>query len=473
MNNREIKRLLKLEKQQIERELHQEQKISFFVSHKRLTFILVAVICFSGVAFAYHQMNVFEWFMLESMGYDQILEQNPQYQLNASVEDQDITITIEGLVTDDLNTYLYYHVSDQDGNPLRIKHHEGLRFLNSKELYPNLKDKLIASGMPYDYIDENYDIFYHNGSSSLASSETVTNREVIRFDAFDVLEGTVKILITQIQDADGEIINGEWLFNVPFERQPIETLPLDKSAIIKLPYKDMMLSVEFLKLEMGITATRLTYQDDHDDSNVNIKYDDFAINEQPLRDIFFSGSSDDEYTTIDFFPIKVEKINDITCEIDSLFIIESVLERYHIYEFPGEIEYEGKKLIIDESFTDRYQYTITDPNYATRDFEYLEFEIYFNRDEMMMIQKSWEGCLIQPDGVEIPIQTAIDAMLYPDTAKRTKTITLETYYTDQELREDEYRNYNGQSATEFRIRKEHKNIPVHHSIKILHHWFWE
>src|SRR6056297_4242131 len=118
MNDRNIKKLLKLERRQIEKELIQDRKLRFFSSRRKLILIMAIVICFSGVAFAYHQMSVYEWFMLESLGYDQILEQNPKYELDISAEDKDITNAIDGLVADDLNTYLYYHVSSPSGEPL-------------------------------------------------------------------------------------------------------------------------------------------------------------------------------------------------------------------------------------------------------------------------------------------------------------------------------------------------------------------
>src|SRR6056297_12237 len=473
MNDRNIKKLLKLERRQIEKELIQDRKLRFFSSRRKLILIMAIVICFSGVAFAYHQMSVYEWFMLESLGYDQILEQNPKYELDISVEDQDITIAIDGLVADDLNTYLYYHVSSPSGEPLRIKYHDGLDVLNAKKLYGGLKDRLVEKGLPEDYVDENFDNFYGAGSSSLAPNETASNREVLRFKAFDLQKGTVEILITQLQDAEGEIINGEWLFEAPFVKEKSETIFLDSGSILQLPYRGMDFSVEFMKMEMGVTATRLYYQDDYDDRTVNVSYSNFTMNDQPLRTIFLGGSGEDEYSTVDFFPVKVDKIKDIECEIDTLFIMEYVLEQYFIDEFPVEIEYEGGKLRIEESFTDRYQYTITDLGYATRDFEYLEFETYFEGGRAIMSQFGWEGCLIMPDGTELPCESVIEAMLHPEALKRTKVYKLETHYSDEELRDLDYLDYDGEPAVEFRIRREHKTMPVKEPITILKRHFWE
>jgi hypothetical protein len=475
MNDKDMNKLLRLERRQIEKELMADRKLRFFSSRRKLILIMVIVLCFSGVAFAYHQMSVYEWFMLESLGYDQILEQNPEYKLDASAKDQDITVTIEGLVADDLNTYIYCNVSDADGNPLRIKSHEGFRFSNAKELYTDLKEELIEKGLPEDYVEKNFDDFYNSGSSSLAPTETASNRDVLRFEPFDMHEGTAKILITQIQDSDGKVIEGEWAFDVSFTKAPTETMALDESSIINLPYKSMQLSVEFIEMEMGITTTRITYKDDHDDQNVYVAYEGFAINDQPLRNIFMSGSSwgDNEYATMDFFPVKVDKIKNISCEIGSIFVMEHVLECYDIKEFPAEIEYEGEKLKIEESFTDRYNYTITDLDYAKRDYEYLEFKVLFDRVSVITQQKFKEGYIILEDGVELPYQTMIDAMLYPDPVKRTKVYQLDTMDSHEELLEKEYLNYDGQSASEIRIVREHKTIPVHEGLTILHRHFWE
>ena len=475
MNDRDIKKMLRIEKKQIEKELIEDRKLRFFSSRRKLILIMAIVLCFSGIAFAYHQMSVYEWFMLESLGYDQILEQNPECRLDASAEDQGITITIEGLVSDDLNTYIYYHVSDPAGNNLRIKSHKGFRFINSRDLYSDFKDKLIDRGLPLDYLDENFDDFYNSGSSSLAPTETALNREVLRFEAFDMREGIAEIVITQIQDADGSLIDGEWVFDLPFTKAPSENIALDESSVINLPYKDMQLSVEFIEMEMGITATRFIYKDDHDDQDIYIDYEGFERNDQPLRNIFMSGSSfsDDEYATMDFFPVKVEKIKDISCEVASMFLMEHVLECYDIDEFPAEIEYEGGKLLIEESFTDRYHYTITDTSYASRDFEYLEFKLLYDRISVITEQKFIEGYIILEDGAEVPYKTMIDTMLYPDAVKRTKVYQLDTMDSHAELLEKEYLNYDGQSASEIRIIREQKTIPVHEPITILHRHFWE
>jgi len=473
MNEREIKKLLKFEKRQIEKELIADRKLRFFSSRRKLILILAIILCFSGVAFAYHQMSVYEWFMLESLGYDQILEQNPEYKLDISAKDRDITITIEGLVADDLNTYIYYHVTNSDGNPMRIRSHEGFRFINSEELYSNLKYDLIAKGLPEDYVEKNFDDFYNSGSSSLAPTETASSREVLRFEAFDVPEGRASILITQLQDDDGRITEGEWTFEVPFVKAPAETLLLNSLSVMQLPYRDMDFSVEFMKMEMGITASRLVYNDEYDDRRVSLSYGNFTINGQPLRNIFFGGSDEEEFSTIDFFPVRVDKIKDIACEIDTLFIREYVLEQYFIDEFPVEIDYEGGKLKIEESFSDRYNYTITDLDYARRDYEYLEFEILFDKIRVITQQKFKEGYIILEDGVELPYQTMIDAMLYTDPVKRTKVYQIDTMDSHEELLEKEYLNYDGQSASEIRIVREHKTLPVHEGIRILHRHFWE
>ena len=473
MNEREIKKLLKLERRQIEKELIADRKLRVCSSRRKLILIVAIILCFSGIAFAYHQMSVYEWFMLESLGYDQILEQNPEYRLDISAEDRNIEITIEGLVADELNTYLYYHVVSPDGKPLRIKYHDGLDFLNAKELYGGLKERLVEKGLPDDYVDENFDDFYDAGSSSLAPTETASNREVLRFEAFDLEEGTVKILITQLQNAEGETISGEWLFEAPFEKAKAETILLDSGSIMKLPYRDMDFSIEFMKMEMGITAARLYYQDDYDDRTVNVSYGNFTMNGQPLRNIFLGGSGEEEYSTIDFFPVKVDKIKDIACEIDSLFVREYVLKQYFIDEFPAQIEYEGGRIRIEETFTDRHQYTITDLDYAKRDFEFLEFETYFKGGRAIMSQFGWEGCLIMPDGTELACESVIEAMLHPEALKRTKVYKFETHYSDEELRDLDYLDYDGESAVEFRIRREHKTLPVNEPLKILQRHFWE
>ena len=156
-----------------------------------------------------------------------------------------------------------------------------------------------------------------------------------------------------------------------------------------------------------------------------------------------------------------------------MFLMEHVLECYDIDEFPAEIEYEGGKLLIEESFTDRYHYTITDTSYASRDFEYLEFKLLYDRISVITEQKFIEGYIILEDGAEVPYKTMIDTMLYPDAVKRTKVYQLDTMDSHAELLEKEYLNYDGQSASEIRIIREQKTIPVHEPITILHRHFWE
>ena len=471
MTERKLKRMLKLERKQIEKEIFQQKKNRFSFYRKRLVVLVVTILMLSSVAFAYHQLTISEWFSAESLNYDQILVRNPTYRLDMDAKNQDVVVTIEGFVTDELNTYLYYNIEDKTGRRLRVSR-EGIEIENADTLFKELKSDLYESQMPKEYVDENFKSFYHAGSSTLASENINVYREVIRFDPVDVKSGTAEVMITQLVDENGDIIEGKWSYELPFDRYAVEKIEIGKEQTISLPYKDEEITLKYLSLEKGITATRLSYTETKDKDNLSIDYNNFMINDEPLRKIFFGSDNQQEVNQIDFFPVEVKKIRRITCELELLYVDEPVLEIYPLEDFPVEIEYKGETLLIEESFTDRYQYTITDDGYKNRDFHFLEFEFKFGKDLIIMQQVDSEGYLVFEDGNETKIVTFFDGMMYPEAEIRTKKYILETHFSDEELKNMEHYEYNGESANQIRIRREFKKIRINKEIIIYSKWFW-
>lgn len=83
-----------------------------------------------------------------------------------------------------------------------------------------------------------------------------------------------------------------------------------------------------------------------------------------------------------------------------------------------------------------------------------------------------ESYLVFEDGNETKVVTFFDGMMYPEAVKRTKKYVFQTHYSDEELRNEEYKEYNGESANQIRIRREHKKIRVNQEIVIYSKWFW-
>ncbi len=471
MTDRQLKRMLKLEKKQIEKEIFQQKKNRLSFYRKRLFVMITAILMLSSVAFAYHQFTISEWFLAESLNYDQILDKNPTYRLDMESKDQGVAVTIEGFVTDELNTYLYYNIEDETGRRLRVSR-DGIEIENADTLFKELKSDLYESMIPKEYVDENFKSFYHAGSSTLASENLNIYREVIRFDTLDVKSGTAEVMITQLIDESGNVIEGKWSYELPFDRYKVEKIEIGKEQTISLPYKDEEITLKYLSLEKGITATRLSYIETKDKDNLNVGYNNFMINDEPLRKIFFGSDVKQDINQMDFFPIEVKKIRRITCELESLYVDERVLEIYPLESFPVEIEYKGETLLIEESFTDRYKYTITDDGYKNRDFHFLEFEFKFGKSLSPMQSAGGESYLVFKDGNETKVVTFFDGMMYPDAETRTKKYILETHFSDEELKSKEYYEYSGESANQIRIRREYKKIRVNQEIIIYSKWLW-
>lgn len=201
-------------------------------------------------------------------------------------------------------------------------------------------------------------------------------------------------------------------------------------------------------------------------------YNDFMINDEPLRKIFFGSDNQEEISQLDFFPVEVEKIRRITCEIESLYVDERVLEIYPLESFPVEIEYKGETLLTEESFTDRYRYTITDNGYKNRDFRHFDFEFKFGKNFFPMEPLDDESYLVFEDRNETKVVTFFDGMMYPEAEIRTKKYFLETHFSDEELRDMDHYEYTGESANQIRIRREYKKIRANQEIVIYSKWVW-
>ncbi|MCK8060623.1 MULTISPECIES: DUF4179 domain-containing protein [unclassified Fusibacter] len=399
---------------------------------KKLTQVALLLVLMSLAVYA-SATTVLSWVVDETTAYDQILNAYPLEKMDLKAKDQGITVTVEGLVTDELNTYVYVTVESEDDSYWKVDYSEqGFEVLNHAELFDQPE---------WDYIG-----YYRAGSADLvsASSSVKTRRILLKFAPMMLSQGDFNLRIGQLVSDDGEMLKGDWSFTIPFERLNAESYPLDIKKIIELPYENHKANLTFDRLILAPTETRLIYdiaitKDGVDTvssastkqfENLALRLGELSINGHELREVFLGSGWQEDGIYLSYFPVAFEKLRELSFDGAVLNIREPKIVVEELEGIPQRIPFLEGELLVEKISDKPVKLKITDLNYKDQPYEHLEYEWHFNSNH---VRSKWidnEVVAIDDKGEYHEVDPSV--LWFLDNDWRVKTISyvdeIESYY---------------------------------------------
>lgn len=343
--------------------------------------ILVAAILtlFIVSAFAIEGFNVIEWWknqsLKESESIEALLAKGYGERLDLVVEDQDVRITIESVIADEVSTVLLLEIEDLKGE--------------RKYEVSNREGGLIAKGS-FQYnrfsISPRSDESLLGGTYIFYTPEKNITREIITLDPIAREEGNIDLTINEVRQLDfnrNETLKGNWNFQVPIKRFDAYTyeinqeMNLDGNIII------------FEKIVIAPTMTVLTYRYQ---SNQNRYYTIDRIHGLKIE----ANGKDYSYRTYGIWSGFSDSSGLMRKEIrfDSMYFdlpdkIKIKVEGYEVTvkkygkididlnkPFPQNFEYLGSPITIDRiELTEKTARILMTDHMENREYTRIEFEL--------------------------------------------------------------------------------------------------
>lgn len=321
---------------------------------------------------------------------DNLIKAGYGEELNISVIDKDIKITIEKVLGDELNTVVTYTIEDLKNGKLYETggfgeiEVEGDFYRNKEEI------EFIESLKEHDEDLYKKQLLYPVGTQSVELDEkNKISRGHISLNPIEGDSGNVKFRIKEISIKDQEKIEGNWEFEFQVEKVKSKVYNFDKSIKID----DNILNIT--KVEVAPTATLVDYNLKLLNKEYNFKYfpeiylsykngdEKIRANERLFgigEDIMIEESEDQsEYQRGQwtFDSMYLENPKKIDLNIEDMYVYYNDYEKIYfedVDKLPYELGYKGNKIIIKEMNIEENKTTVIMEDYKNN-FDYDRIEV--------------------------------------------------------------------------------------------------
>lgn len=394
----------------------------------------------------------------ESQSIEQLITEGYGEKLGISTEDQDIKITVESIMADDMNTVLLIEVEDLKGE---------------KKYAPIIDgDGIVAEGK-FNYEEGRSDIFKLTraevkDSQLLYTTEKNRTKTILSFNPVDHEYGKMALKIsaleaisedeTRVPHAIGgqhyydryaeNIVTGLWQFDINVK--PFKSIVFDINEEMNLDGNKIV----FDKLIISPTMTRLTYKFN---SRQNKEYRIERLHHVKIEadgKIYgdLKGYGNSYINSTDFYPRKgafsfdsmyFQVPSKIKITVGGYSIKVEQRETFSIERnqpFPQEFHYLGSKISVNSVQGDANLIRISMENLGERYFENLNFEILVNNKKF--IETQYAKKFLFPEDEDRVYEVGYDVLLnnttkiLNDYPKEGYRVALKTFdymaYEDQE-----------------------------------------
>ncbi|MCC5911795.1 MAG: DUF4179 domain-containing protein [Clostridiaceae bacterium] len=362
----------------------------------RRAIVLVAMMTlFIATAVATDGFGVLNWWrqlsIRESRSVYELLQEGYGDQVNLTAVDQDIKVTVESILADDIKTVLLLEIEDLKKEDLYGTTKNGIEFVGSFEYDEDI---------PEEFQRPNFSLM------TLASDEPHKRKFLIRLQPLTEKESTLFLNIngleSNITDSD-KVVEGNWNFEIPVSTYDITTYDI---------HKDLEVDDNILKLEtltVGPTATLLTYSYDHN-QNQDYILEHFSnmrlfSNGKEYQSRFMGGDVTSEYSR------NRKKSTRVTLEFDTIYLdepskVEIKVGGYEVHvkantyasfdinmnkPFPQEFEYMDSKIVIEgiDIREDETEVILREP-IEDRNYGNLEIDFRAEANSFFYALENWE-----------------------------------------------------------------------------------
>jgi hypothetical protein len=374
----------------------------------KVSLIVAAIaILLTVTVLAAEELNLsLKWWQKISVKQNEAVEQLIQagygQAVNLSAVDNNIKITIENVIGDDLNTLVSYRIED----------------LQKKEKYKlNLNDGIKVDG---DFNNEHKKFFENiGGSMNFYSDIHFVERGCIKLEPVTKKQSMIHFSVNKINKygSTEATVNGKWVFNIPVAKYDSKTYTLNKAMTIDEH------ELTFEEITIAPTATILKYKYKENSaigysidyfSNIMIISNGKEYGESVMgsNSSISDGKGWNEYA-VEFDTIYTDDPENIKIRVGKYGVTINNFKRFNIdmnKTFPQEFEYMGSKIIIEsiKIEQDTAEVIITE-SLDNRNYENIDMEFKCENNIFTIQQGKWDGYVIDKNGTKMGMYEGVFA----------------------------------------------------------------
>lgn len=397
----------------------------------KVSFIVAAIaILLTVTVVATEELNLsLKWWaktsVKQSEAIEQLIQEGYGQAVNLSVTDNNIKITIENIVGDDLNTLVSYRIED----------------LQKKEKYVlDLAGGIKAEG-DFNNKDNRLDKNV-SGFMNFYSDSPYVQRGCITVEPVTKKQSTIHLAIGKVNKMESResVVNGKWEFDIPVTRYDSKTYVVNKDIIFDKH------KITFQEIIIAPTATVLKYKyKDNSPRGSRINYFSDIIligNGKEYKEKFMgssSYSSDGNLSAVKFDTMYIDNPSNIKIKVGKYEVATDKFKSFNIdmnKVFPQEFEYMGSKIIIEDIRLeqDTTKIVITE-SLDNRSYENIDIEVKCDKNNVAT-QGEWDGYMIDKNGTKLSMAEGLfagDELNEPKSyiTKRNITIKNESIVENQ------------------------------------------
>lgn len=369
----------------------------------------IIMVLFIVTVVATDAFGVFSWWqelsVRESRPVYELLEEGYGDKLNLTAIDEDIKITVESILADDIKTVILLEIEDLKQKDLYGTTRDGIEFEGSLEYDADIPEELHGA---------NYSLL------TLHSEDPFRRRLLINLQPLTEKESTlflnIKELESNLVDSD-KVVEGNWSFEIPVSVYDVATYDINK----ELEVEGNILTLETLTI--GPTSTLLTYNFQHNQTweytlehfnNVQL----FSNGKEYVERFFGGvGSSQSQYANNrkqrtmvirEFDAMYLDKPEEIEVKVGGygVHVKANAYKSFDIHMdqgFPQEFEYMGSSIIIESiNIGEDTTEIIIKESMEDRNYEELEIDFRTEGNAFVYPVQDWqEYYIVDSDGAKV------------------------------------------------------------------------
>lgn len=362
---------------------------------RTLAIAAVMMALFVVSAFATDGFGLFIWWrelsVRESRSVYELLEEGYGDQVNLIAIDQNIKVTVESVLADDIKTILLLEIEDLQGENPYITTRDGTRFEGSFEYDENVPEEFPR--------DPNFSLL------TLHSEEHHKRKLLLNLDPLTEKESTISFNIKEFKNAtvgSDEVIKGNWDFEISVKKYDVATYEIHQ----ELEIDGNTILIE--ELVVGPTATLLTYSyNPNQNREYTLEYfSDISLraNGREYQSRFLGGISTsssggrrrDAEATIEFDTMYLDNPKEVEVKIGG-YNVHVKANAYQSFDidieegFPQQFQYKNSSIIIEEMIIgeDSTEVLLREP-LENRNYEMLEVEFRTTGGITVWSRGDWE-----------------------------------------------------------------------------------
>jgi len=315
--------------------------------------------------------------------WEKLIENGVGQKLNISITDNNIRVTAEGVIADDINTIILLKIEDLNGNTRFVP--EFRSDSSQLEVGGDITQPYEGKALPIPAI-----------YSTLYTEKENTVRIMVYTHPMNKEEGEVKIylneLVSYINKSEEDVVSvkGNWNMTIPAKK--IKSKVYDVGKTIDLDGNKLIID----KIILAPTSTKIKYRYEtyNKEKRYFIKYISFLIKDglktygesllssANYREYKEFGISEGEY---DIESLYLEDPKDIDLIVDTYRYTTRELKTYHIdwNNLPQVIEYDNSKITIEDIKYNKDSTEIIIKEDDSRDRKYMYSNIYLKINEIV------------------------------------------------------------------------------------------